>query len=203
MELLSNVIQYALNQYLKLDPEVPKQLAKFSGKTVKVEFNGLPLYLYFHFEATEIRVAKQYSQQADTIIRGTPLALLGLGLSTGVQKAKHLFSGDVEIKGDVELGQELQKILDNMDIDWEEHLAVITGDVIAHQVGNVVRSTVNWGQESKQAMQKNLTDYLQEEINLMPTREALDDFFQEVDQLRHATDRIEVRVSKLQRLTSN
>ena len=41
--------------------------------------------------------------------------------------------------GDVELGQQVKTLFDEIDIDWEGHLARFTGDVVAFQVGSLFR----------------------------------------------------------------
>ena len=56
-------------------------------------------------------------------------------------KARSLFNDKIRISGDIELGQ-LKKLFDEMDIDWEGHLAHFTGDVVAHQIGSLVRKGI-------------------------------------------------------------
>jgi len=190
------LFENAINQYLQLDPEVPKKLGEHAGKIVRLTFRGVSIQFDIQIMKNCISLLNDAEVTPDTEIIGTPLALVGLGMSKGAAKANYLFSKDVTINGDIELGQELQRTLDNMAIDWEELLSKITGDIIAHHFGNCARATVAWGQKAASSLQKNTTEYLQEEIMILPQREALDDFYRDIDELRNDVERIDMRIEQ-------
>ena len=87
--------------------------------------------------------------------------------------------------------------VDEQEIDWEEYLSHFVGDIIAHQVGNCVRSFVDWNQQTAATMRQNMTEYLQEEIRYFPPREECQDFFNDVDEFRSDIDRMEARIQRL------
>lgn len=195
--LAASTFETIINRYLKLDPEVSGRLVEFSGKAVAIEFNDLPISLLLSVSDTGFQVISQGTQEPDTILRGNSWAMIQLGLSQGAKSAVSMFSGDVEIEGDVELGQGVKRIFDDLRIDWEEQLAKFTGDIVAHQVGNVVRGTLDWGSETANAMCMNTTEYLQEEARHLPPREEVEDFFSDIDQLRNDVERLQVRYERL------
>ena len=112
---------------------------------------------------------------------------------------KTLFSGDVTITGDVETGQAFKAILDDMDIDWEEQLARLTGDVIAHQAGNMARRTRRVLRHGKAALEQDLGEYLREELRVLPARIEVENFSADVDRIRADTDRLAARIRRLQK----
>jgi ubiquinone biosynthesis protein UbiJ len=115
---------------------------------------------------------------------------------------ERLFKGDVQIDGDTELGQRFQDILRNMDIDWEERLSLILGDVAAHKLGNAVRGLFQWGRRGVASLQENLNEYITYETNSVPARFEVDNFNQDVDNLRDDTERLNARVQRLQSMVS-
>ena len=189
-------IEVAVNQVLQLDEDTVARLAGLQGKVIAIEFSGLDVALYLVPESEKISVYGRFEGDADTVLRGTPVALMRMGL------VKHagdvLFSGDVKISGDVELGQEFSEILDGLDIDWEEHLSHITGDMVAHKVGNFVRDIFSWGQQTTDTLGQDVAEYLQEESETLPNRDEVEHFLAQVDVMRTDVDRMEARVQRLQ-----
>lgn len=189
-------LEISLNRYLELDPESSKRLKSIEGRVIKIELRGLDLVFYLLPDGHGIQVMGAHEGDADTCLSGSPLALMTMGLSGDAQKS--LFSGDVEISGDTELGSQFKQILDDLDIDWEEHLSHLTGDVIAHQVGRFFRGASKWGKQAKETLALDVSDYLQEEKRLVATRPEVEHFNSEVDHLREDTDRLEARVKRIQ-----
>jgi len=195
---LLTATEKAINRYLTLDPMCQKHLSMFRDKIVAVEINGFDLTFYIQIEDQGVSVSQQEPEKVDTWLTGTPISLIKMGLSNKTADTEDiLFSGDVEIRGDVELGQALKNIFNEIDVDLEEQLSKITGDVIAHQVGNLVRSGTQWGKKSLQTLELDLVEYLQEETFFVPRRDAVDNFITEVDKLRSDVDRMAARVKRL------
>jgi ubiquinone biosynthesis protein UbiJ len=179
-------LQKAVNHYLSLDPESLQRLLKVRNKIVKIELLGIGVDFYLTF-----------TEKADTIIKGTPLRLLHMALSG--EKRQQFFVEDVSIQGNLELGQQVTHLFDQVEIDWEEHFSHLVGDVSAHHLGNIFRKMKAWGKQTRNTLIQDVNEYVHEEINLFPASEALRDFFHDVDSLRMDTDRLEARLKQLQK----
>lgn len=184
-----------MNRYLELDPESSERLKSIKGKVIEIELRGLDLTFYLLPDDHGIQVMGTYEGDADACLSGAPLALMTMGLSGNTQKS--LFSGDVEISGDTELGSQFKQILDELDIDWEEHCSHYTGDVVAHQLGRFFRGASKWGKQAKETLALDVSEYLQEEKRLVATQPEVEHFNAEVDQLRADIDRLEARVKRI------
>jgi ubiquinone biosynthesis protein UbiJ len=103
----------------------------------------------------------------------------------------------VKIEGDIELGNQFQAFLENIEVDWEEPLSQITGDVIANQVGNALRDFSIWLKESSETNGLNVAEYFREEQNMLPSKFEVEQFKKGVDELRLSTDRLEAKVKRL------
>lgn len=192
-------IEQALNGVLALDPQTRERLRELDGKVIAVVFKGLGTTLYFTPEGDRLRVMGYYDGRPDTVLRGTPLAFMRL--RTG-DAAGGLFGGEVSVEGDVELGQRLQRLLDRVDLDWEEHLSRLTGDVVAHQVGSLMRGAFAWGRNAVDSLRRDAGEYLQEEVQLLPAKGEVAAFLGEVDRLRDDADRLEARIRQLHKATA-
>ncbi len=190
------LLEQALNAALALDPKTGERLSRLEGKVIAVELRGtgITLTLQPTIEG-RLRLMGDYDGEIDTTLRGAPFALLRM--STG-RAGEGMFSGEVEIDGDVELGQQIQRVFEKLDIDWEEHLSRLTGDIVAHQLGNTVRGLVAWGERAAEHLGRDAADYLQEESDTLPVEWEVEEFIKGVDTLRSDVDRIEARVKRLQ-----
>ena len=193
---LAAALETALELYLKQDPEALRRCAVLEGKVIALDITGVGLSLYFMPGANGILVAGHYEGETDTRLRGSPFGFAKLMLGS---REDTLFEGSVEIQGDTEAGQEFQNILSAVDWDWEEQLSQVTGDVIAHQTGSLARKATQFINNSSSTLQQDVSEYLQEEVRLLPGRIEVGYFLEEVDQVRADVDRLSARVERLLR----
>ena len=196
--VMTTILEKSINRFLGLDPVAKEDLARHSGKTIAIEMRGLDMLFYIGLTDEGVAVFSEEPEQIDARLVGTPVALMKMGLSSGGRETEDiLFSCVVEIVGDIELGQQLKKILNEIDVDFEEQLSRITGDVVAHQVGNLIREGKRWGERSVASLEMDVAEYLQEETGQLPRAEEVDEFVSAIDVLRSDADRLEARVVRL------
>jgi hypothetical protein len=91
---------------------------------------------------------------------------------------------------------QLQGVLGAIDIDWEEQLAA-HGDVLAHQLGNAARHAGRWLDHVRLALEQDLSEYLQEELRVVPTRIEIENLIEDIGRLGMDADRLEARLRRL------
>jgi ubiquinone biosynthesis protein UbiJ len=191
-------LQLAINKAMALDEQLPSKLQALDGKVVRLVIAPLDVSFFIRFANGELQLLDNYDGQVDTTIRSSPLGLIRLSLLPA-SKARSLFNDKIRISGDVELGQKIKQLFDELDIDWEGHLAHFTGDVVAYQLGSLVRKGLALTHSVTDSMRQNVTEYLQEELRFSPSRDELVDFYKDVDELSLAVERLYARVTHLQR----
>lgn len=179
------------NRALAMDPETLASVEALAGKIIALELAPSSFTLYLIPGPGGLRLATSCPGEADARVRGTPLGLARAGLARGAR------TPEVEISGDVELGQQLQAILARLDLDWEEALARVAGDNLAHRVGNAARAAARWGRNSGASLARDLNEYLHEEARHAPPRREVEAFLDAVDRLRADADRLEARLTRL------
>lgn len=185
----------AINKLIALDPYTVERAQDLNHKIINITITGLQLYFSIRFIAGKIQLAAEPAIASDAQVSGTPLALMQLLLAR--QPNQLLFNKVVSIDGDIHVLQDLQRLLSELDIDWEEHLSRFVGDVPAHLVGNAVRGAKSWRRQRFNSFKQNMTEYVQEELAWLPPREEVNDFMNDVDQLREDVDRLETRYNRL------
>ena len=194
-QIIASSLEKALKKYLQHDETSPAKLATLDGKVICIE-NTLPAITLFLLPSIDgIQVNTDFNGTPDVIIRGNPISLTALMTST--KKSDIMFSQHASMHGDTVIGQEFSNILRQINFDWEEELSHLTGDPIAHHINRTVHTMSDWGNHVRQSFQANITEYLHEEVLLLPGRSEVSDFLMSVDQLRNDTDRLEQRIARL------
>jgi ubiquinone biosynthesis accessory factor UbiJ len=193
--LIAPWLEAALNAYLRLDPEAARQLERIAGRLIALEITGPELGLLVRVLKDRVQVSGHRAFEPDAIIRGSPLALARLGLASDAPGAAS--AQGVEIRGDVEVGRVFREVLAGVEIDWEEMLARRIGDIPAHQIGNAARTVKDGVQDLAGRLRLDLTEYLQEEARITPTRVEVEELMDAVDLLRTDLDRLEARFERL------
>ncbi len=189
-------LQAAINQALALDNALVKKMRPLNGKILKMVVLPLHLGFFIRFYKGHLELLPEYEGYVDTTIHSSPLGLIRLSLLPA-SKVRSLFNDKIRISGDVELGQNVKRLFDELHVDWEGHLAQFTGDVVAHQLGSWFRQGKEMSQHLGASLQTNVTEYLQEELRLFPPREEIDDFFNDVHELTLQAERLQAHINQL------
>ncbi|ACJ19269.1 ubiquinone biosynthesis accessory factor UbiJ [Coxiella burnetii] len=195
MTLALSGLEKALNGYIRLDPDTVQQLSNLENKRIKIQISDWNIEFFIIPHKNGVQLSTSTNAEADTIISGSLFGLCRAGCAKGESSA--LFKNSIEISGDTEVGEKVRSIMANMDIDWEEHLSKMTGDIIAHQIGAGVRRTINFGKSAATLIRENLKDYLQAESQLVPTMDEVNSFIKSVTHLHYAVERAEIRIQRL------
>jgi ubiquinone biosynthesis accessory factor UbiJ len=181
------------DRLLKLDPGAGALLRPLAGRVLAVEIDGFEQPLRVRFSEEGLGLAEAQAP-ADASVRGTPAALLSLAARRGAGN-----TGAVEFRGDVAVVHGVRKLLGSLEIDWEEQLSRLTGDVLAHQLGNLVRGGLDWLGRSRRTLEQNLGEYLTEEGRQLPAEAEVGAFLNDVDRLRQDVDRLQARIELLEK----
>lgn len=193
--LLSGAVEAALGNYLALDPDCPKLVAPLQGKTIALELEPFGWTLYLCPGGGTVQILQEWLGTVDVTLRGSPAAFARLGLSDNPRG--ELFGGGVTVTGDRDVARRFQSLFEQLDIDWEEHLSQLTGDLVAYRLANLFKASRNWLKESHRTLRLNVAEYLQEETRDLPAALEAEAFYGDVDRLRADADRLETRVARL------
>jgi ubiquinone biosynthesis protein UbiJ len=192
-------LEQLLNQAINLDPDAASRLAPMQGQVIQLDLLGSGLTIYMIPEPQGFQILSHFEGQPDCLLRGSLLDLANM--RSPADSADQLFNGSVTIEGDTALAQQFGEFFNSLDIDWEEQLSRLTGDIAAHQIGSMARGFVAWGKQLNQTVNLNLKEYLEEELRLLPGRYEMEPFLQNVDRLRDDVERLEARIQRLSRST--
>jgi len=189
-------LESLLNRNIAASSAARASCRRLNGKVMALHVEGMPLSIYFKSNGEQMSLDTQHEGAADATLSGTPLSLLRMA---GPAPEAALRTGSVHIHGDAEIAQTFSELLKQARPDLEEELSRVIGDVAAHQVGNVARSALDFARRAADTFAQNVSEYLQEEGRDAPSRTEADEFIAGVDKLRDDVDRLEARLSLLER----
>ncbi|MEK7206809.1 MAG: SCP2 sterol-binding domain-containing protein [Pseudomonadota bacterium] len=193
---LLSLAEEAINRVLRFDPEVRQRLGELHDRVIRLRLSGVASRdIYVLPSESGLRLRTEHDREPDVTISGEipVFARLTLGRLT----SRPVSAGEIQISGDIELGQRFQRILERIDIDWEEQAARVVGDVAAHQLGNAVRGLSRWSAQSLRTLGEDASEYLREETRLLAPRAQVESFLRAVDVLRDDVDRLDKRMARL------
>jgi ubiquinone biosynthesis protein UbiJ len=194
-QLWLSPLEQGLNRYLKLDPAWPTWLLPLQNKTLAVVLKPLKLRTLIYVGRTGFRLSVDANSHADADIEGAPSTFVAYLMTR--QMSPLLADGRLQLTGDLQLVQAFEALMQQVKPDWEDLLADVMGDTLAYRVGQGVKSVKATCARGREVLGRQLTEYLQDELALLPASALLQDFYREVDLLRQATDRLEARITHL------
>lgn len=195
-------MEAGLNQLFAMDPETFAKLSRFRGQIIAFYITDIDQRLYFFPDDQGVQIICHYEGEPDTIISGSLPAFAKMTVAEENEKTRSVFKGEIQISGDMALGQHFQALFQQLDIDWEEHLSRITGDVIAHSLGNVARGLLGFGKKVSTSLGMDVSEYLQYETRDIASGPEIEHFNQQVDSIRNDVDRAEARLLRLEQMLS-
>lgn len=191
--LLLSLVERALNGYLALDASARRRLLAMEGETLIVEVRGLGRRYALQAREGRCLLLESATVAGNATMRGAPLSLLKMAATDGTRT---LFSGDVELLGDVEVGKRFKRLFDALDIDWEEHLSMLVGDYPARRLWRTLQLLAAWRRRSATVLARDIGDYLNEEQAFLSPPNQLTDLHDAVDELRDDVARLSARLAR-------
>lgn len=185
----------AVNRVLRMDPRALDQLATLDGKVIAIQYrdeHGNELTRYILPFGGGLRIRREYDGRADVTIGGNLPVYMQMLFKDAMPQS--IVNADMQIRGDIDLGQKFKKILEAVEPDFEEALSRHIGDMAAHRVGRMLRGWQEFKSRAGRKFEQDFAEYAQEEARLAPFKNEVDGFLDAVDDMRDRVDRIERRL---------
>jgi ubiquinone biosynthesis protein UbiJ len=190
--VLSATLENLLNRGLPRSPRARQLCTALTGRSVAIV---VPDIARLRVSSTGDTLAVRFADApAEATIRGGLLSLLAL---TGDSAQKVLQRGDVAISGDSEVAEGFRELVQLLRPDPEEELALLIGDIPAHQLGRLARLGASFSVRAAQTTLRNLAEYWAHERGDLVSRNEGEQFLRGVDALREDADRLQARLDLL------
>ncbi|MEX1198677.1 MAG: SCP2 sterol-binding domain-containing protein [Pseudohongiellaceae bacterium] len=205
MSLLSSTllapVESLVNTALAADPASRHRLSRLgAGRILQIHSDGLKNGvasgdLYLRTGDDRLYLQGSHDGPVDARLSGSAQALAAL--LTASEPRQALYNPELTLTGSTDLAEGVQRLFRDLDIDWEDRLTPLLGNVAAHQLGQWLRSAGRQTRETGNRLETILKDYLNEEADWVTGRAEFNAFRADVDALRLRLDRLQARAREL------
>jgi ubiquinone biosynthesis protein UbiJ len=182
-----------INSALAYDPASRIALEQLTPQVLAIEITA-PEFKFFLLPTTEgVNLRGHYEGDITTHLQGSLAALIRLAKSNQL----NLKDTGVQVVGSTNFLSELQRILKGVEIDWEEMLSQVFGDIVGHQSAQLIRGKMSWAKDRATNIQRLTSEFLTEELRALPSQAELAFFHGQVDELRLGADRVAARIEHI------
>lgn len=193
--LICASIETTLNKLLALDTTSHLRLIELKGKTVGLAIAELKQPLFFNFSGRRVEVLGQYEGDVAAQLALDFNVLMTLKNNGNISEL--IKSDQLIIDGDIKTLQNFADLLTKLDIDWQEHLSVYTGDVVAFKLGQGIKKFVKSVSRQTTKAQSHAKDYLTQEARVVIGKLEFIHFSDQVDDLSQQTNNLANKITQL------
>ncbi len=194
-------IENTLNSLIKRDQHIASQLQSFENKSIEVIGTSPGFTLTVRFEERSIKLSAIDSEtlglKPDATITARTEALVGLLIQISNNRA--LADPAITLSGNAALIQDLHFFIDSFDVDWQDYLTPLVGDILSNELGKFAEAAKSWSSAVGISARRNVYDYLGEEARLVPGKAEVESFTDRLDQLRLQIDRAQAKAEQFGR----
>ncbi|MDP5052933.1 MAG: SCP2 sterol-binding domain-containing protein [Congregibacter sp.] len=185
-----------VNAALRLSPHSVEALKPLAGRVLALECTRPAITLYLHSEPSgELRLQGVHEGPVATRVTGTAQDFASLAQAK--DPAAALINGGIQLEGNSSTLIDMQRVFNDLDIDWEAPLVSGLGDVAGHQLAGMLSAAFNGSRQSGANLRRQLEEFAVEEARIVPPRLALEHFYEDVQKLGERSERLEQRVARL------
>jgi len=190
----------ALNRLVALDPETRVAIDKLESRRIGVHLKGPGIAFSIAARNGTLQIepppeAGDDASATDFEVKATPGSLLAMAL--GRDGDARPAAGKVEIAGDAELAQRVQKLARAYKPDFEAAFATVFGEVAGTAIARALHDAVQWAGEGARHFRDDAVDWLRDEARLTVPHAEMNTFLDDVDALRERSERLAARVQRL------
>lgn len=189
-------LEQAINQHLSMDAKARAEMATLHGRVVGLQIMGTGQTIYLAPGPEMIQLFGSYEGEPDCQLQGSPMTIAQL--RTPVPEGGSTIPEEMLAQGDMELAEQFCRILRQVKIDWEEHLAQYTGSLIAGEVGKAINFAGYWRDHIADTLMQDVQAVLQHEGPVLLSRDDINRFGSEVDRLAQQLEQLQLRINILQ-----
>ena len=192
-------VEELLNRILAKDSYLRSRLKIFSGKSLQISVYPPGITVTVLFERDRIRLLSSPAELLDIEITASISGNVSELIPLLIEKPdrRPLSNPAITVTGDVNFIQDIYASLHNLDIDWEDYLAPMLGNLITNELSQFGEDLQEWSQQVSSNMKRNVDEYLKEEERIFPKKEQLKDFSEELERLKLKIDRVKAKFNVL------
>ena len=193
--MLNKLSLPVINRALSDDAWAMRRLSAFAGATVRITLADKPIVRYTVEPSGLLAGHEAFGGDEPTLSIDLPSDAPSRFMSHGRQGVLKA----AKIRGNIDLANAVNDVLDNIRPDPEAFLAGKVGDIAAHRLMSLFSVAQQGVQQLAMRLKDQFTEHVAEGHSVIVPNEEIAHFISEVDTLRNDVARIEQRIDRLSR----
>lgn len=193
--MLNSLSLPVLNRALSDDAWATQRLSAFSGATVRITLADKPIVRYTVEPNGLLAAHEAFGDDEPTLSIDLPPDAASRFMSHGRQGILKA----AKIRGNIDLANAVNDVLDNIRPDPEAFLASKIGDIAAHRAMGVFHSLKQGAEQLMGRLKDQFTEHVAEGHSVIVPNDEITHFMTEVDTLRNDVARLQQRIDRLSR----
>ena len=185
--MIQKIKKIILDHLLSQNDWMQTKLIDHKNKVVVIEISSIKLIL--KIDEKGLLHSLNETKEFDCIIK--------LTVNDFINQLINKNNGNISIKGDLELANQVSQVLKRIEWDVEEDLSKYIGDIPATQATKVLKKIVTNSQKNISNISGALLEYWQEENKILTKKRDVEIFNSEVDKIVEDTERLEAKIKKI------
>ena len=185
--MIQKIKKIILDHLLSQNDWMQTKLIDHKNKVVVIEISSIKLIL--KIDEKGLLHSLNETKEFDCIIK--------LTVNDFINQLINKNNGNISIKGDLELANQVSQVLKRIEWDVEEDLSQYIGDIPAIQATKVLKKIVTNSQKNIGNITGALLEYWQEENKILTKKRDVEIFNSEVDKIVEDTERLEAKIKKI------
>lgn len=188
-------LEFLIQKALELDPATAQRLKTLEGKVLLIHCKSPELKVFCLPGEQGMQLKSWHDEsQLSGALRGPMSEFIKLLQSD--DKAAALINGGLTVEGNSNDFIALQSILTQLDVDWEQPIAKVLGDVGGHQLGRLIRGGLAARKRLHEFGEVELERFLHQRAGVLPSQAELEQFYSDVANLRQRVERLQARIDR-------
>lgn len=209
-QVVTAALEFAIEKVLSFDEDSEQLLSPLVGKQCEIILHELPFPLVFNFHASGVEVSSVVEQSED-LSKSTAaqqksqnqcsitLSLFIINELKDTSNITQLIRDNkLDFDGNLQIAQHMSALFNGLDIDIEEVLSSHIGDIAAHNTMQGVASFSKFIKRNHKLAMQALKDAMLDEKPIAVSAIIVENFIQEVSEVRDAQARLEARLAILE-----
>lgn len=192
-QALRATIERILNQALAHDESSLQRLKPLQGKVAYITVSELPMPIVLMFAESEVLLMGAEFEGVDAQVSFSIFDAPTLADAASATAA--IQAGKIKVVGDPILLQQAADVFTKLDIDWEELLASIVGDIPAYILAKKLKELHKPGRVA--SMQHRVQELLIDELELAASKVQFEQFKSEVRELHQKLGLLERQLNSV------
>ena len=166
-----------------------KDFSTLSNKIISIVLSNTSTTLYIISLEGRFELLEEIEEEADLVLEGSPIAFINYFNNIGS-------GSSIKVSGDASLAESFSYIMQKIQINWEQIIADYTNDDTAFYSQKILEFFQSKKSEIKESFYRNSKEYFRDEIDIIPTKDQINNYIQNVDNLKNKIEVLEASLKK-------